>query len=196
MYKGSEYPVSGQVRVLFKIISCYQSRSNLKRCKTLNVQFRRPASSLKVSGHREPARLDIISSEATSSKWMEIGTYSTDCCSARLSSARMTSSKQDAEVGSSVQYWWSWDWHGISLLCHQKEARLRLGCHWIPQSLAILEDSLCYKLVCLDSLLATKRRSFKCAHERQCQAQSQLYKSFLLSELRRTNFRFIRSIER
>ena len=63
--------------MLFKIISCYQSRSNLKPCKTLNVQFRRPASSLKVSGHREPARLDVISSEATSSKRTKIGAYRT-----------------------------------------------------------------------------------------------------------------------
>ena len=69
---------SGQVRVLFKVISCYQARSSPKSCKTLKVQFRRPASSLKVSGHREPARLDAISSEATSSKRTKVGAYSTD----------------------------------------------------------------------------------------------------------------------
>ena len=74
--------VSGQVRVLFKIISCYHSRSNPKPCKTSNVQFRvvrRPASSLKVSGHREPARLDVISSEATSRKRTKVGVYSAHC---------------------------------------------------------------------------------------------------------------------
>ena len=106
---------SGQVRVLFKVISCYQARSSPKSCKTLKVQFRRPASSLKVSGHCEPARLGVISSEATSSKRTKIGANSADCSKARLSSARMTSSGQDAEVGSSLQYWWSWDWRGISL---------------------------------------------------------------------------------
>ena len=71
--------IPGQVRVLFKIISCYFPRSNPKSCKTLNVQFRRPASSLKVSSHREPARLDAISSEATSSKRPKIVAYSSDC---------------------------------------------------------------------------------------------------------------------
>ena len=50
-------------------------RSNPKSCKTLNIQFQRPASSLKVSGHREPTKLDVISSEATSSKRTKIGAY-------------------------------------------------------------------------------------------------------------------------
>ena len=149
--------------MLFEIISCYHSRFNPKPCKTSNIQFRvvrRPASSLKVSGHREPTKLDVISSEATSSKRTKIGAYSSDCSYARLSSARMTSSK-------TLQYssWWSWDRYWILLLCHQKGACLRLGCHWSPQSLTVMEDSLCCKLA-LDSLLVMKRRSFKCMHQR------------------------------
>ena len=62
--------------------------------------------------------------------------------------------KHYLEMGYSLQYssWWSWDRYWILLLCHQKGACLRLGCHWSPQSLAFLEVSLFYKLVCLDSL--------------------------------------------